>query len=669
VRTRTRAFAPHIFSRSGFASQNWQLNLALLLPFLAGLLRFEMEVLLLLFLAVAGAMVAELLFSLLFSQDFALDDGWAVSIGLSSALFIPATAPWWLALLVPALAVLLGKTLPGGISRSLVHPVVLSLLVTFFLFPGTLAYSWPGVAEGAPLENVRLLPWYQQLLSSTGSGALGSTSIVALFVSALLLLLTRSIRAAAILPFLLASLLGLFSTRVPISSQLFAGDTILFALFILPDTSTGPMRDRSRVLYGLLAGLFSVPLRLFLGPMVGLLFAFPLANAFMPLIDYLFLPEARPFLRQNPQFSLPLLLESWRTWRHERTTQRLSAPVPSQVSSSVPAEMIAAVTENPSPPGVEDKHKPARPKRPKETALPLFSQVEVSEREALGPVDACPCGGTHSDVQRDFLEALRKTGWRFFQAVREDRCVGCLQLAPLSSPLVPLKGGDLYYLAFLGTSEEERSASSLLLAQALVVSREKEGLAALCSPRLGESFLAGYGFEVVAEGPNKLMVKRFQPGPEVTFQPTPAGRVQGKALEAYLTPRCPLLAENYRAALDLAHEVDPELETREYSLTTIEEISATNGEGIYLDGLPLSYTFVDLEQWKEILQNLRPKVPSAAPAIGEAAPTTSTEPSPQLSPPGDREQETGDRIEETGDRIEETGDRIEETGDRREETG
>lgn len=609
MRTRTRAFAPHIFSRAGFASHNWQLNLALLLPFLAGLLRFDLTILLFLFLSVAGAIASEILFSLSASQDFILEDGWAVSIGLLSALLLPSGAPWWLALLVPALAVLLGKTLPGGISHSLVHPVVLGLLVAFFLLPGTLTYTWPVPVSGNLLSNIRIPAWYEQLLSSPGCGAFGSTSMVTLVISALLLLLTRTIQGAAMLPFLLASFLSLLFFKVASpATQLFAADTLLFAVFILPDTSTSPMRGKGRILFGFLAGLFSVPLRLLLGPVVGLLFALPLANIFVPLLDYVFLPDAHPFLRRRPQFILPSLIQGWRETIQSHRQAAAAARLPTIEEASPKAESHPSeVSLQQATPGdsVPDggKSKPARPRRPKETALPLFSSTEVSELSEITPTPACPCGGSHNEEQAAFLKELRRRGWRFFQATRQEQCVGCLQLAPLSSSLVPLVGDDLYYLAFLGAQEGERSVEGLLLAQALVVSRSKDGLCALVSPRLGEDLLAGYGFERAVEAPNLLMVKRFRPGAEVTFSPGSAlwgdRRSPGKLLEAILTPRCPLLAENFRRALELAREVDPELETREYLLHTLEEAAAFPGEGLFLNGIPLSYTFLDLERWPD----------------------------------------------------------------------
>jgi hypothetical protein len=99
------------------------------------------------------------------------------------------------------------------------------------------------------------------------------------------------------------------------------------------------------------------------------------------------------------------------------------------------------------------------------------------------------------------------------------------------------------------------------------------------------------------------MVKRFRPGAEVAFLPRPALQISsGKLLEAIFTPRCPLLAENFRRALELAVEVDPELETREYQLHTLEEASAFPGEGLFLNGIPLSHTFLDLERWPDDLR-------------------------------------------------------------------
>jgi len=301
-----RLYPPFIFARH-YARSNWDLVIALCFCLLAGAFFYgPAPAFFLVLFSLLGAVSAEIFFSLLFSLSFDLTDGWAISVGLIVALILPPSIPFYIPLLVSALAVFLGKAIPGGIGRSLVSPVALAMILSMLIFPNFFAYAWPGI-EGTALGTYRVRNFAEQIFSSSGSGAFGATSLFAMILALLYLLLRRTLNWRIALFYFLGSCFLFAFPQVSIFSQVLAGDVFLLALFIVPQENPIPFLPLSKTIYGLIAGLFTVPLRLLFGPVIGALIALPLANVFVPLLNYLSLKKARNFLFQPVQFE-PFLL-------------------------------------------------------------------------------------------------------------------------------------------------------------------------------------------------------------------------------------------------------------------------------------------------------------------------------------------------------------------------
>jgi Na+-translocating ferredoxin:NAD+ oxidoreductase RnfD subunit/GNAT superfamily N-acetyltransferase len=578
---RTRFLPPHIYTRDSYIQRNWSLCIALAIPFLASILIYGVsKPFILLLLSVVAAILAEIFFSLLFSQHLHLEDGWVVSIGMLVCLLLPGSVSYALPPLAAALAVFLGKTLPGGQGRSFFHPVLLGLLFLALFFPQAIGYSWPGL-ESLP-SGVRVPTWIEQLVSGAGSGALGSTSVLALFFSAVFLLIRGSLDWRTTLLFLVGSF-GLFPfvQQTP-ATQLFAADTIFFALFLIPDPSTSPLKTRYRMLYALLAGLFTIPFRFTLGPVLGILFSWPFASILVPLFDFLAYPSARGYLWQAPVLRTLSFVKGIRgAGRMQPTTKKLPSESDGKTEDTVSAR---------------PKHS-----RQHKVVLPLFWQINVAEArnsEEFHP----PCTPEIQPEHRFFWQKRLEEGWRFFQAQMGEETVGCLQLAPLKSAWIPVAGSDFLSLAclYVVPTRRGRGIGRGLLEKALELAQNHSGICAVTEDLAIGEFLQHFGLEPMPANHGACFYRKASGEEMVHWNELPPRSLpEGKVtLDVAFSLRCPHAWLRYQQLLNDFANGPKELVLRPYLVETPGQ-----WEGVYLNGERLGDASFDRKRLRQLVQD------------------------------------------------------------------
>ncbi len=615
MRIRSRSFPPHIFTRENYARLYRDRSLAMLFPLLAAILFYGMgQVLPIFLLSVASAIFAEIFFSLISSQDFHIEDGWAFSLGCLITLFLPSDAPLFLGPIASALSVFLGKTLPGGSGKSLFAPVVTGLLFTFVLFPSSFAYYWPGL-RGIPLDVIRVPAWHEQFLSGPGCNAIGSTSLLALLLSALFLMARASLDWQVSLLYLLGTMPLLLFPDISPSSQIFACDILLFALFVVPEAASKPLSGKGKTIYSLLAGLLTVPLRFFLGPMLGTLFALPFSRVMVPFLDYLFLPRARVFLYQGtvPRFyfsrllSLPLSLASRRR-------------KPSLTIGEVPPE-----AEKVERRGGEKQTTPKELKRishRRKEVLPLFLEVEFRVEKAEGKQLESICLPCLPDAEQvpeslSFIREQARRDWCYLLALKGEEPIGFSLLAPAKAAIAPVLGDGLLHLHCIFVKEEERGKG---IGRRLLKNAEEIGhpeAISFLSPleskedqkagRKMEDFLLHLGFEVLDEGwAGRLLLKKITPQASARLLPLRIQPQEGNGkitLQAIRSPHCPLLALNYREAFKVARALSPDSVTQETLLRSQNDLLSAGGCGFFVQGDLVFPRFVNLRELKRKIRS------------------------------------------------------------------
>lgn len=331
---------PHTSSKNQVNSIMVHVIIAILPATLFGLYIFGWPALNLLLITILSALFFEYFCLKLANKPTeTLLDGSALLTGWLLAMTLPPWAPWWIALIGTATAIILGKQVFGGLGQNIFNPAMLArvaLLVSFPVEMTTWANVSPIFSTQAPsfiaslqitfsglqstdaytgatlLGHVKTELSQQHLLpqSLTGfylekqnwfgftRGSLGETSGFLLLLGGIWLLLRGVIKwqipASLLLSVaLLATLFHWFDPQHYLSPlvHLSSGALILTAFFIATDYVTCPNTPLGQLIFGFSCGVLIFIIRTWGAYPEGAGFAILLMNAMTPLIDHYIKPR------------------------------------------------------------------------------------------------------------------------------------------------------------------------------------------------------------------------------------------------------------------------------------------------------------------------------------------------------------------------------------------
>lgn len=306
--------APHLRRDVSVSSAMKDVIIACIPITLTSIVIFRFGAIMVLFVAILGALLGEVVVRRLKGQDPNLYDGTAFVSGLLLALTLPPTA-WWAA--VPLyffggfLATALFRELLGGLGKNPLNPAICSRI---FLLSGrtALVYMAPfllrwfpftepmlnrlevvdALSKATPLMELSLgweLPGYQSFLLVYEGGSLAETSVLALLIGAAYLFYKGHIPWSIPLPilstvFILAWILG----EDPLYHVILGG--LLFgAFYMATDWVTSPINHSGKIIFGVGIGVLVIFFRIFFEPLWvgvgGVAFSILIMNIFVRLID------------------------------------------------------------------------------------------------------------------------------------------------------------------------------------------------------------------------------------------------------------------------------------------------------------------------------------------------------------------------------------------------
>lgn len=232
----------------------------------------------------------------------------AAVTGLILPLLLPASAPYRLVVIACLFAILVVKLPFGGVGNNPFNPAAAGFAFVAFCWP-ELVFRYPVPLERLPLwgdaaANLVESPAFSlmngavpgveklELVLGYFAGPMGATNVLILVFCFLYLLLRRTVSWRMTVPFLLAcALFAFLFPRIEVAPhysvlyELFSGQLVFGAIFILNDPVTTPKRPGAQVLYGAVTGVITMLFRYFGGFEVGLIFAVLVMNVFTPMID------------------------------------------------------------------------------------------------------------------------------------------------------------------------------------------------------------------------------------------------------------------------------------------------------------------------------------------------------------------------------------------------
>lgn len=233
-------------------------------------------------------------------------------------LIMPAGAPIYAVIIGALVGIVLGKLVFGGLGSNIFNPAAVGMLFAKVCFGSQYAKNVPtwfytvADVEAAPtaltntsigglnglianFNNANLLDMFLGKMY----GTLGEVYAITILVGAIYLLIRRSADFRVMLPYLgafaffsLIAGLGFYAvdgSTNPFTFTLFmllSGGVLFGGVFMLTDPVTSPINAPSRIIYALIAAVFTIFIRLFAALPEGVGFSILIANMMACVLDH-----------------------------------------------------------------------------------------------------------------------------------------------------------------------------------------------------------------------------------------------------------------------------------------------------------------------------------------------------------------------------------------------
>ena len=287
--------APHITSADSTQKIMQRVCLALVPTLIVSVLWYGISALILTAVTVAACVLFEMGYCKLMGKENPTGDFSAVVTGLLLAFNMPASLPWWMAIVGSFVAIVVVKQLFGGMGYNFANPAIVGRIAMALGYTGAMTkYVFPAngidaFASATPLAVASEVgsAGYVTLLIGKHGGVLGETCAITIILGGIYLIWTKVISPVIPVTYLAtAAVLSVCFGMDPIY-QLLSGGILLGAFFMATDYVTSPTTDKGKVVFGIGLGLITMLIRRFGTMNEGVSFAILLMNLVVPYIDVL----------------------------------------------------------------------------------------------------------------------------------------------------------------------------------------------------------------------------------------------------------------------------------------------------------------------------------------------------------------------------------------------
>ena len=300
--------SPHIRSKVTSGKIMLYVLIALLPASAFGVYNFGLPALGMLITTTVSAVLTEYIYEKLMHKKITINDFSAAVTGLLLGLNMPASAPLWMGALGSVFSILVVKQLFGGLGQNFMNPALAARCFLLISFTGQMtSFAYDGVTGPTPLAYIKEGSMSEinsmDMLLGTIPGTIGETSVIAIIIGAIFLILMGvidlRIPGTYIVTFVIfIGIFGQFSNAEVglfdpgyITAHLCGGGLMLGAWFMATDYVTSPITKKGQYLYGILLGVLTGLFRLFGGSAEGVSYAIIISNLFVPLIEKITLPK------------------------------------------------------------------------------------------------------------------------------------------------------------------------------------------------------------------------------------------------------------------------------------------------------------------------------------------------------------------------------------------
>ena len=300
--------SPHVRSKDTSSRIMLYVILALLPTTFFGIYNFGYRALILILVTIASCVASEWVFEKIVHKKSTINDFSAVVTGLLLALNLPATLPWWEAVIGGVFAIVIVKMMFGGLGQNFMNPALGArcfLLIAFAADMTKFAIDdYTGATPLALMRNDEAVNTMDMLIGRT-AGTIGETSAIAILIGAVILILLGvidlKIPGAYIITFVIFLLLfgGHGFDANYITAQLCGGGLMLGACFMATDYVTSPITPGGKILFGICLGILTGVFRMYGANAEGVSFAIILSNLLTPMIEKITVPRAFGLVKEG----------------------------------------------------------------------------------------------------------------------------------------------------------------------------------------------------------------------------------------------------------------------------------------------------------------------------------------------------------------------------------
>jgi electron transport complex protein RnfD len=316
--------SPHISERLSTRSVMIDVIIGLAPAMAAAGYYFRIRALILICACVVSSVATEWLCNVIRKKPNSLGDFSAVVTGIILALSLPPRLPVWTAIVGSVFSIAIGKMVFGGLGANIFNPAMVGrtfltasfgVLMTSWTVPATIDGTMPAIApenivhaktQATPLAWSKLAiknslgadiyseEQFKATFTGEVGGSLGETSVIALLIGGIYLLIRRTINFH--IPLAVLASAFVFATiaywkdsyaYVQPFFHMCSGGLLLCAFFIATDPVTAPLTRRGMWIFGIGVGTITMLIRIVGEYPEGVMFSILLMNAVTPLIDRL----------------------------------------------------------------------------------------------------------------------------------------------------------------------------------------------------------------------------------------------------------------------------------------------------------------------------------------------------------------------------------------------
>ena len=295
--------SPHVRDKSSTTRIMLDVCIALLPACVFGVINFGINALWVLLVAVVTCVLSELVYEKIMHKPITIGDLSAVVTGLLIGMNMPSTMPLWMVALGSVFAIIVVKQLFGGLGQNFMNPALAARCFLLISFAGRMTtFTYDGVTGATPLailktEGVAGVDLLDMFLGTT-AGVIGETSVLAILVGALYLLIRKVI--APTIPLVYIAVFSVFILVFGgegfnlefLAAHLCGGGLMLGAFFMATDYVTSPVNTSGKIIYATILGILTGLFRVFGNSAEGVSYAIIFTNLLVPIIEKLTIPLA-----------------------------------------------------------------------------------------------------------------------------------------------------------------------------------------------------------------------------------------------------------------------------------------------------------------------------------------------------------------------------------------